>query len=321
MTEQAPAPSGTGLLRRVPPAVFPSIMGLFGLGLAWRRVSEAYAIPPSVSEIILGAASLIYLFALLAYLAKCVRRPKVVFEELRSLPGRAGVGTMILCLYLLSITLLPYSAATAAMVLKGALGAHVFLVVLLVTQFVVGPSDQRRVTPVWHLNFVGFIIGALAATGLEMYSLAFSLFLGTAIMAAVIWSISLEQMVKEDIPPPLRPLVVIHLAPVALLGLVAAALDLQAVSMGCAGVAALFVAWYVLRIFWLTKAGFSALWGAFTFPLAATASLWLAVGGIWRLPGAAALVAASVIIPIIAYKVLRLWANGLLAINTNAATA
>ena len=76
-----------------------------------------------------------------------------------------------------------------------------------------------------------------------------------------------------------------------------------------------------LRLRWLTEAGFSALWGAFTFPVAATANLWLSVGGIWRVPGGVALVAATLVVLPIGWKVIALWARGQLAIRTNAATA
>ncbi len=321
MTFKAPVPTPPGLWRRVPPAIFPSIMGLFGLGLAWRRGAQVFALPAGIGEVILGAVSLLFVFALLAYVVKLVRRPAVIADELRILPGRAGVATMVLSIYLLSMTLHPYSASAAHAVLVAGFAVHAVLVVLLVHQFVTGPVEQRRVTPIWHLSYVGFIIGALAASGFEYYLLTLLLFIATALIAALIWSVSLEQMIKETVPAPLRPLLAVHLSPVALLGLVANALELDAVAMGCAGVAALMVAWLVLRARWLTESGFSALWGAFTFPLAATASLWLVLGGIWRWPGGVALVAATLIVPAIAFKVIKLWPGGQLAMKTNAAIA
>lgn len=321
MTFKPPAPTPPGLWRRVPPAIFPSIMGLFGLGLAWRRGTDVFVLPRGIAETILGAVALLFVFAFLAYSVKVIRRPSVIVEELRILPGRAGVVTMVLSLYLLSITLAPYSAVVAQAILVAGFSVHAALVVLLVHQFVTGPAEQRRVTPIWHLSYVGFIIGAQAATLFEFYVLSLVLFVATALIAALIWSVSLEQVIKETVPAPLRPFLSIHLAPVALLGLVAAALELDAVAMGCAGIAALMMVVLVARVLWLTEAGFSALWGAFTFPLAATANLWLTVGGIWRWPGGIALVAATLIVPAIAFRVVRLWAGGQLAVKTNAAIA
>lgn len=321
MAFHLPAPTPPGLWRRTPPAIFPSIMGLFGLGLAWRRGIAVFGLPEGLGEVILGAATLLFLFAAMAYVVKLMRRPGVLAEDLRILPGRAGVGTAVLCIYLLAMTVTPYGAAAARAILLAGLAIHSIFVLVLVYVLATGPAPQRRVTPVWHLTFVGYIIAALAAVGLGMEAMALVLFGLSAMLAAFIWAVSIEQFVREDVPAPLRPLLAIHLAPVALLGLVAAALGMEAVAMGCAGIAGLIVLWMLARVVWLTEAGFSALWGAFTFPIAATASLWLALGGAWRWPGLAMLTVATIVIPAIAFKVVQAWAKGQLAIKTNAAIA
>ncbi|WP_199260894.1 hypothetical protein [Paracoccus binzhouensis] len=59
-----------------------------------------------------------------------------------------------------------------------------------------------------------------------------------------------------------------------MLGNVAAALGWQRAALGFAIASAAVLGLAVLRGHWLTAAGFSPLWGAFTFPLAATAGLW-----------------------------------------------
>jgi len=82
----------------------------------------------------------------------------------------------------------------------------------------------------------------------------------------------------------------------------------------------------IFRIRWITEAGFSPLWGAFTFPLAAFTSLqFIAYGagmGDWALHVAGAgLAVATVSIPWIAMKIYQAWFKGVLAIKTNAAVA
>ncbi|MCB2135722.1 MAG: tellurium resistance protein, partial [Rhodobacteraceae bacterium] len=141
------------------------------------------------------------------------------------------------------------------------------------------------------------------------------------LMAAAIWAVSAERLITERVPQPLRPLLAIHLSPAALFGLVAQSQDLEVVAVGFACLSAALLAALVLHFRWLTVSGFSALWGAFTFPLAATANLWLTLGGVWLYPGIAALLAATVLVPWIAYRVLKLWLSGKLAVVTNAATA
>lgn len=321
MAFKPPAPTKPGLWRRTPPALFPAVMGLFGLGLGWRRATEIAGVPSGIAEAILGAVTLLYLFALLAYCGKIVRRPAVIVEDLRILPGRAGVGTMVLCLYLLSLTIVPYDAGVSLGLLYVAFAVHGALVLLLIYVFATGPAEQRRVTPVWHLNFVGFIIGGLAANALGLSGTALVILGVTTLIAVAIWAISADQIVKETVPAPLRPLLAIHLAPAALLGLVAEGLDFNAVAQLFAAFAAVLAMSLSFRALWVTAAGFSPLWGGFTFPAAAVASLWLVLGGVWHWPGVGLLALASMAIPIIAFRILRLWTGGQLAVKTNAATA
>ena len=104
-----------GLWRRTPPAIFPPIMGLFGLGLAWRVLALAPGLRPlePIGEAILGATLLLYGFALIAWASKPLRRPAVAIEELRVLPGRAGMAAMVLCLVLSGAALRPYAPSLA----------------------------------------------------------------------------------------------------------------------------------------------------------------------------------------------------------------
>jgi len=323
------APHPVGLWRRTPPAIFPPIMGLFGLGLGWRRGADAFGMTPgpaadlvnAVAETILGAVSLLFLFAVLAYGVKVLRRPAVVAEDLRILPGRAGVAALVLCFYLLALVLTPYRLAVTGTMLTGALALHAVLIGLLLRAQWRGPAEQHRVTPVWHLNYVGGIIAALAALRLGWDGAALVLFGLSTLVAAAIWAVSLGQLMAERVPAPLRPLLAIHLSPAALIGAVAAGLGLLTVAQGFAVLSAVILGVLVLRLRWLTAAGFSPLWGAFTFPLAATAGLWLTLGGRWHLPGALLLLAATLIVPWIAVRILKLWAGGQLAARTNAATA
>lgn len=316
----APKPRPS-LFRGTPPAIFPSIMGLFGLGLAWRVGADHFGLPPGLGEAILGAVTLLYLFALAAYLRKLAARPAVIQEDLRVLPGRAGVGAMVLCLYLLAAVAMPYAPGLARSVLLAALAAHAVFVAVLLRVLLTGPAEQRRVTPVWHLNFVGFILAGLSAPALGLPGLGQAVLWGTGAVALLIWAESLRQFLAASVPAPLRPLLAIHLAPAAMLGLVALALRQEGLAGALALAAAGLLAALALSARWLTAAGFTPFWGAFTFPLAATASLWLSIGGVWRVPGGLVLVAATLIVPPIAFKVLQLWAKGQLGPKTGAAVA
>jgi tellurite resistance protein len=125
-------------------------------------------------------------------------------------------------------------------------------------------------------------------------------------------------------PPPLRPLMAIHLAPFSLFTTVASALGHPRLAMVFALFATLILIALVLKQKWLRQGGFTPLWSAFTFPLAAYSIALLSLGGqstVIAAAGFGVLVVASALIPLIVIRVLRLWASGKLAIATKAAVA
>ena len=317
-------PEEPSFWRRMPPAVFPPLLGLFGLGLAWRRAEAPFGLPSGLGDLILGAVTLLYLFTLLAYAAKLLRRPGVVIEDLRVLPGRAGLAAMTVSLMLLAAALVPLSQGLAQAVLFAGLAGHAVLAVLLIRVLVAAPPEARQVTPVWHLAFVGFIVAPAAAAPLGYLDLVGAILAATLLAAGVIYAVSLAQLGKQGPPPPLRPLQAIHLAPMALFGQAAHLLGLEVTAVIFAVFANVVLAVLLWRARYLTKAGFSPLWGAFTFPLAAYSGLMLAlweVSEVFLVLGGLSLITATLIIPAIAAKVLQLWAKGVLAAKTNAAVA
>jgi len=307
-----------------PPAIFPPILGLLGLGLAWRRAAGVFALPEGAADLLLGAVSLLFLFCLFAYGLKAVRRPGVVVEDLRVLPGRAGLSALVLSVYLFSAALVPLARPLAEILLWVGLALHVALVALVLRALVTGPAEQRAVTPVWQLQFVGFIVAPIAAVPLGHAALSSAILYTTGTLAMAIWAASLAQFARRDVPAPLRPLLAIHLAPACLLGTVAVMLGRFGIAWGFTGLAVLLLAGLLIGLRWVTRAGFSPLWGAFTFPAAAFASLMLALaasgqGGAFRIVGGIALVGATLAILPIAAKVLQGWAKGTLGPKTNAA--
>jgi tellurite resistance protein len=315
-----PIPPRPGLFRQTPPAAFTPVFGLLGLGLAWRRAAESFALPPGAAEMLLGAVTLLYLFVLAAYLAKAARRPAAVAEDLRVLPGRAGLTSASLSVFLLASTAVPYSAALARGLLFAGLAIHAALALAYLRTLLAAPPEQRRATPLWHLAFVGFILAPLSAVPLGMTGLSTAILAATVPVAVVIWALSAPVVART--PPPLRPVLAIHLAPAALFATVAASLGLLLPALAFCLVALAILALLLVAGRWITAAGFSPLWGAFTFPAAAVASACLAQGfEPFRSIGGLLLVGATLLVPTIAWRVMKLWAEGRLAPATNAAIA
>ena len=313
-----------GFGRRTPPALFPPIMGLFGLGLGWRTAASAFGVTPGIGDLILGATSILFEFTLVAYLAKLWRRPFACLEDLRVLPGRAGLSAASLSLMLFAVVLAPYGNAAATGVALLAFVVHVALVAAILRTLLHGPEEGRVVTPVFHLSFVGFIIGAVAANALGYHDIARWVLWAMLLPAGAIWGVSARQLLTRVPPAPLRPLLAIHLAQACLFTIVAHGAGLVVAAYAFSALtAALFVALLVSGR-WLTQAGFSPLWGAFTFPMAAfsTAMVILSQGsGALGVIAGVMLVLATLIVPLITLRIFKLWPGGKLAAKTNAATA
>jgi len=314
-----------GRWHRTPPAIFPPLLGLFGLGLGWRRASEVLGVPGAAGELLLGAVSLLFVAGIIAYLGKFLQRPGALVDDLKIISGRAGISAVSMSTMLFAAVLVPYAPGMAKLVLIVGLAAHLAVILIVVAVLWSAPYVQRRMTPVWHLTFVGVIVAPIGAVPLGWTGLAeLILFVSTA-TAATILTGNLIGMTKAAIPPPLRPTLAIHLAPVALLGTAASLLGLHALALAFGLGAIALMALLLARTRYLTAAGFTPFWGAFTFPMASFVGLMLllaqAHGGVFRLLAAVALIGATLAIPPIAFRIIKMWLAGSLAAKTNASKA
>lgn len=315
-------PPGFG--RATPPAIFGPILGLFGLGLLLRALAGRLALDPlaALAETALGALLLLHAFAVVAYLAKPLRRPAALVEDLGTLPGRAGLAAGLAAGHLAAAALVPHTPGLALGLTLAALAGQGALMAGMLALLAKAPPEGRAVGPAFHLIFVGHILAPFALVPLGWTGLAAVLFWVGLATAAAIWALSLPR--AGATPPPLRPNLVIHLAPASVLAAVAALLGWGGLAQALAGVAAVLAAGLAVAAArgWLLAAGFSPFWGALTFPLAAFGQAMLRAGGVPGLWLAAAVAAlASVAIPWIALRILRQWPGGGLARRTNAAVA
>jgi len=304
-----------GRFRRVPPAIFPPVLGLLGLALAW----QAAGFGPELAGLLSGAAIALAAFAAFAYGAKIVRRPAVLAEDLAILPGRAGLGAALLTVPLAAVLVGLHAPGAGRVLLVAGLLLQAAFWVVLIRGLRAGPAEQRRVAPAWHLHFTGLIVHARAALALDWPGLAQALALPALVAALAIYAVSARQLTQARVPAPLRPLLAIHLAPVALFGTVAIGLGYPGMAAALGWTALALVLAGLIGARWLLASGPSPFWGAMTFPLAATASLWQLTG---RAPLALGLLTlATLTVPPIAFMVWRDWVRGRLAVKTNAAIA
>ncbi len=319
-----PLPPKVALFHRVPPAIFPPVFGLMGLGVAWRQAVGVFGLNSAPVETALGAITLLFAYCVTAYSAKAVFRPGAVGEDLRTLPGRTGLSALALGLMAEALILAPYLPGVATgLLMLGVAGLAVIAAVVLKGR-IQGADPSGPPTPAMHLVFVGFIVAVLPGAALQAVLPVLPWVVWYAALASLVvafWTFG--PLVRGTAPAPLRPLQTIHLAPPALIStgaLLTGQVLLAQIALALACVVALLL---LLRLRWMVEAGFSGFWSAFTFPVAGFAGALLGFAD-WLpawVAGGVVLIAATLCVPVIAYKVLKLWATGLLAAKTNASIA
>ena len=313
------------LWRSTPPAIFPVILGLVGLSLSWRGLGISFGLSSSFGDILLGITSALLVFFSLSYAAKLIARPSALMEDLKSPPGRAGVSAISMSFIVLAIGLLPYGEIARYVWWFGVV-LHVIIIAFVVKAISGSPPEARSVTPFQLLPFVGLVTAPLAGVELGYVLLSQLFFYGSLAVLVVILFKLAEKFIRTRPPEPLRPPYAIVLAPFSLFGM----------SFGLFGVEIGFLAFYIaawiyaiaLLVFtkWLTKAGFTPMWGSLTFPVATFTNInVMAMSkdyGIIATTGAiAGGLIATVLIFFISYKSLKMWAKRDLAKKTGASIA
>lgn len=322
-----PRAAPRGRWRRVPPAIFPPLAGAVALAAAWLAGVQAFALPVGLAQLFAGMIAALAVFALAAYGAKLVRRPTVLVEELGVLPGHIGVAAGVMTVDLLAIMAAEGGAQTAAKALLiAALVLHAALIAALLTALRRASPEQRRPSPAWQLSLGGLSVPAFAAALLGWPMLAAAL----VVPAAVAWLLTVasgvRQLATHRIAAPLRPLLALHVVPLAALAAAAMTLGLPLPGTILAGAALMLTLGLAVFGPWLLSAGFSVMSGAISVPAGVAALLSVVLwhanpSEITRLIAGLLLIAATLIVLPLLALIWRDWARGRLAVRTNAAIA
>jgi len=311
--------------RQTPPAIFPVTLGFMGLGLAWRNAADVLPLPREIGDLLLGVSTPFFLFFLVFYLAKLAARPAVLLDDVKAPPARAGIAALAMSMMLLAAVLLPFNIGVSQVWWTGVI-LQILASIVVVYAMWKDPPKSRQFTPFQYLTFVGLIVGPVAGIPLgyvtESYILAY-----LSMASFVIITLGYGRKLIQVRPPvPLRPTLVIVLAPISLFALCFGQLHVDLLFT-------LFywATWPVALVLlalglWLTKGGWTPVWGAFTFPIATFTNV--QVMGVTKGYGAfasagiyAGLVVGTPLILYIVYRATKAWTTGELARKSGAATA
>lgn len=297
-------------LAHVPVPLFAAVMGIGGLGGAWRLAVRSLGVPALVGEALYLIAAALFACLAVLYGLKAVRHWAAVRAEFHH-PVRASFfGAISISLMVLAGGALPYAAGLADGLWMLAAALQVTIAAALMSRWLHHPVELQHATPAWFIPVVGNIVLPVTGAQLGHVSLSWFFFSVGLVFWLSLFPVLLNRLIfAEKLTRPLYPMLFILLPP-ATVGY-AAYVALTGDPADPAGMilchAGFFIA-LVLACLWrqFLAVPFSLVWWAYTFPLATLAtaamihhlvmlapfSAILAIGSLWLATGVTALVAA-----------------------------
>jgi tellurite resistance protein len=260
----------------VPASFFGVVLGLGGLGNAWRQAHRVWQLPAQVGEYLVFAAAAVWGVLLLLYVLKTIAARHETLAEMAHpvqccFVGLIGVATMIV-----AVGILPYSRTIAGTLLAAGVAFTFGFAIWRTGGLWFGERDHTATTPVLYLPTVAGSFVAAAACAVfghpDWGELAFGagLFSWLAIESVLVHRL----LTEKSLPDALRPTLGIQLAPapvgaVAYLNLTSGPPDIFVHALIGYGLLQAFV---LLRLApWIMKQPFSMSYWAFTFGASALA--------------------------------------------------
>jgi len=314
------------LWRQTPPAVFPVALGFTGLGMAWRGATGVLPVPAAIGDLLIGMALSFYLYFLVTYSAKLISRPGVLLEDMKTPAGRAGIAAFAMVLMLFSLVLHQDGLTWGGYLWLGAIVLHSLAALLAIESLLKSRPEARLVSPFQFLTFVGLIVAPVAGVQLGFPRLSLWISWYSLVPFAIITVLVVKRLIFARPVPPLRPPLVILLAPVGLFAIAFGQLGMIALFDIFFAAAVVLALVYLVYARWLCEGGFGPTWGSFTFPAAVFTNMCILAAKTGLVPYAwvgviAGLAVATPLILYIVYKAVMAFVKGELSKKSGAATA
>lgn len=267
-----PAAQESAWLQHVPVPLFAMVMGVAGLGLAWRKAHEVLAAPQVIGELLLALAAVLFVLVLGLYAGKAARHRPAMMGEFNHPIRQNFFATISISLLLLALAAHPYSTAGAeGLWLAGAM-LHLVFTVRVIGRWIVHKHDIAHLNPAWFIPVVGNIIVPVLGVRLGHVEVSWFFFSIGAVFWLLLFTIVFYRVIfhEHDLPPRLVPTLFILLAPPAVGFLAYLALNGGQLD----GFARILVSVAVFLFLVLASMGkrfltlpFAVSWWAYTFPL------------------------------------------------------
>jgi tellurite resistance protein len=199
----------------IPVALFGIVLGLCGLGSAWRVATSIWGTPSSISEALLLAGAVVWVLLTVLYCTKWIVARAQAIAEARNPVACCFIGLIFVSTLLIANASLRY-APTLALILAGVgFSGHIAFSVWRTGQLWKGDREEGATTAVLYLPAVaGNFVAATVAANIGFSELAALLFGAGCFSWLAIESVLLHRLYTAPaLPPPIRPTLGIQLAP------------------------------------------------------------------------------------------------------------
>lgn len=204
-------------LMHVPVPLFAVIMGVTGLGIAWRKAGVTLGLPGMIGEAVLALAALLFVVIAALYILKAVRHPAVVMQEFRHPVRAAFFPTISVGLLLLSIAATPHDRTVALALWSVGAALHLGLTLILVGRWLTGPVEITHSSPAWFIPVVGNIIVPVAGAPLGQNEASWFFYAIGLVFWGVLFTVIFYRLVfHAPLPAKIVPTLFILIAPPAM---------------------------------------------------------------------------------------------------------
>lgn len=285
-------------VRGFSPGIFTSVMGVAGLGIAWRVGHQTVGLPSLIGETIIGLSFVLFAVLSVLYISKFVfffGDAVLDFKDsarLKFLPALPMAGL------LLSIGIRPYDFDLATYLWLASAPFNLIFALILVGRWVFESHNFEDMIPAWFFPIVGNAVVPIAGVPLGFHEASWPFFSVALVFWMVIFVILFQRLVFEkDLLDNLVPSVVILIAPPATIFI--AYFELSGGSLDVLSRSLIYAALFLFALLFpyarkLATAPVSVAIWSLTFPLDAltiatfkfsvsSQSQWFEVGGVFVL--------------------------------------
>lgn len=281
MTAAPPLPSHSASLVHMPVTVFASVMGVAGLGLAWRKAAALTGLPAMAGEALVALGGVLFVLSAAAYGLKLVRHPQACLGEFNHPIRSSFFATISIGLMLLATGLHPH-AAKPAETLWG-IGALLQLgfTVRVFARWIIHKQEIAHANPAWFIPIVGNIIVPVLGVKLGQMDVSWFFFsIGISLWLPMLAIVLNRVIFHDDLPPRLVPTLFIMVPPpaigyIAYTGLAGGTDSFATILANLALFTTLTLLVMAPRF---VRLPFAVSWWAFTFPLDAAALVFMEHG-------------------------------------------